>query len=185
MDDFVNAFFGFQPQRRQHHQGGQQGGHQGGQAPAQALLMQFLPILLLAFLSLFSGSLNGSNETSFTFGRNAVFGVERHTTKNIVYFVQREDNARLDRDRTKLYEVEKNVDREWRRRLHTDCQFQMREKQRRLRDAERLNDPDKKAKARAFSMTSCDELRERYNEQPGDYHDERRQYRQYRYGYRL
>ena len=152
--------------------------------------MQFLPILLLAFLSLFSGSLNSSSETSFTFGRNAVYRYARETTTGIHYYVQPDAHAMLNRDRSQLHDLERKVEQGWRRRLHTDCQYQMRQKQQMQQDAQQLNDEEKQRKAREYPLHSCDELRQRYNEQPGDYHEQRgggqyRQYRQYRQGYRI
>jgi len=149
--------------------------------------MQFLPILLLAFVSLFSGSLTQSSETAFTFGRNAVYRYARETTTGIHYYVQPDAHAMLNRDRSQLHDLERKVDQGWRRRLHTDCQYQMRQKQQMQQDAQRLNDEEKMQKARTYPLHSCDELRQRYKEQPGDFQEQgqRQQHRQYRHAFRI
>lgn len=177
MDEFVNMFFGFGGGRQQQQRSRQSGGEQQGQntpAPAGALLMQFLPILLLAFLSLWSGGSNfGSTESPFTFGRNSMYRYQMETQSGISYFVTPETKQSIARDFGARNDLEHRVEQSWRRRLHTDCQFQQKQKHQMQKNAQSLNDEDKMQKAREFPLHSCDELRQRYNEQGGQEHRRR------------
>lgn len=180
VDEFVNMFFGFNPRRQQAQ--GQRQGQQGGQqtAPAAALLMQFLPILLLAFLSLWGGGSSfGNDKDPFTFSRNAMYRHQQETATGIPYYVAPETSKSL-RDPGTRHDIERRVDAAWRNRLRTDCQFQMRQKHQMEQHSQMLGDQEKIRKAREFSLSSCDEMRQRYNDQPGA-HKQRR----YNTGFRV
>jgi len=105
-----------------------------------ALLMQFLPILILAFLSLWSGGSSYGSETPYTFGRNAVYRYQRETTTGISYYVQPDAHSSLNRDHARLAELERKVEDGWRRKLNTDCQFQMRQRSQMEQTAQKLQD---------------------------------------------
>jgi len=168
MEDFVSMFFGVRPNQGQRRstsggQGQGQGQQQNMPAPAMALLMQFMPILLLAVLSLWSGSMSfGEKETPFSFGRNAMYRYQMETPTGITYYVHPDTHSTLRSDIRGRRAMEQRVEEGWRRRLQTDCQFQMRQQKEMKNAARALNDENKKRRADEYSLSSCDELRERY-----------------------
>lgn len=177
VDDFVRMFFGFQHPQQQRQGGARQGGQQQQMAPAMALLMQFLPILLLAFLSIWGGSTGGGDEEQFSFGRNSVYRSQMETPTGIVYYVKPETEASLASSASVRRTTESKVDGAWRRRLHNECQYQQRQKNQMQRRAH--GDQERMREANNFQMHACDELKDRYRQHAPPPHQQRR-YQQWR-----
>jgi hypothetical protein len=148
---FGNAGPRFQPQRQR-----QRRPDPDQSTGTFATLLQFLPILFFLWLSWASSS----RDPAFGFTQTSRMSLERHTPRNVVYFMAPDDFGYYFKDdRRALRAFEQKVESNYIHLLQTRCSDELQVKQRRVGHAKWWGTSEEVAQANAMAVPSCDALR--------------------------
>eukprot|EP00158_Paraphelidium_tribonemae_P008342 Partr_v1_DN28557_c2_g1_i2_m73472 putative DnaJ (Hsp40) homolog, subfamily len=128
----------------------------GGWLP---LLVQLLPVLLLAFLSMFNSIFTGGPSYTFNLQGDRTYQLNTHRYQ-IPYFVNIQDYQQMlsSKNSRSRRGFEDRVEAEYIERLQTQCQRQREEKQSHVRHASWWGSSKDLEIANAMPTTACDEL---------------------------
>lgn len=151
-----------------HHGGGREAPHEGRanrqQVPLFQQIIQFLPVILLLFMS-FSSYSNTYSAPAFSLQRQGTYQTIKNTkyssSPKIPYFVANQFDSLYRPDSEALRRVEQEVEREYKAWLTAKCRNERQIKNNRLYQA-RFSGEKAREAASAMPLASCDELEDRY-----------------------
>jgi len=148
---------------RMHRTGGGGGGNQ--EEPPQNVLMQLLPLIILFMLSFMSFGIDETSNLPFSLSPTADFSVKQLTRSNIrgiapdvSYYVRPNFKRLYRRDPSRLYNVEKNVIRQFYGKAEKNCLAEKRNQNQRIAKYRKEKDDEKLKKAYEKKLQWCEEL---------------------------
>lgn len=124
-------------------------------------LLHLAPLLLVLFSSLvgsFIGKIFDSSP-SYSFSGSPKYSEARHTNHwNVPYFVNPNQFKEYKNNPRKLHNLETEIESLYRNKLQTECQKELRWKQKKLSDARWWGTSDELAEIQAVKLQSCETL---------------------------